>query len=97
MDGRHHWDYYIFSSKYTDSSEKHPANAYQAVWTWVRAWTAKTLEKAGERVVDVQGDDDDFEEILEEPSASQATAVPPPAAGATDASASAMPETQKTQ
>ncbi|KAH8796478.1 hypothetical protein BGZ57DRAFT_8320 [Hyaloscypha finlandica] len=68
-----------------------------AVWTWVRAWTAKTLEKAGERVVDVQGDDDDFEEILEEPSASQATAVPPPAAGATDASASAMPETQKTQ
>jgi hypothetical protein len=34
----------------------------QAVWTWVRAWTASTLEKAGERVADVQGEDDDIEE-----------------------------------
>lgn len=45
-----------------------------AVWTWVRAWTAKTLEKAGERVADVQGDDDDFEE-LDEATASQAASA----------------------
>lgn len=40
------------------------------MWTWVRAWTARTLEKAGERVADVQGDDDPEE--LEEPTAAQA-------------------------
>ena len=34
----------------------------QAVWKWVRLWTRKALEKAGERVADVQGDDNDFEE-----------------------------------
>ncbi|KAH8687859.1 RING finger domain protein [Tricladium varicosporioides] len=31
------------------------------VWTWVRAWSKRTLEKAGERVLDVQGDDDEHE------------------------------------
>lgn len=30
-----------------------------AVWKGVRAWTRSTLEKAGERVADVQGEDDD--------------------------------------
>jgi hypothetical protein len=34
-----------------------------AVWKWVRAWSRKTLEKAGERVADVQGNDDDLEEF----------------------------------
>jgi hypothetical protein len=29
------------------------------VWKGVRAWSRKTLEQAGERVADVQGDDDD--------------------------------------
>lgn len=33
-----------------------------AIWKGVRAWTRRTLEKAGERVMDVQGDDDDDEE-----------------------------------
>lgn len=34
-----------------------------AVWKGVRAWTRSTLEKAGERVADVQGEDDeDFED-----------------------------------
>jgi hypothetical protein len=28
----------------------------------VRAWSRKTLEKAGERVADVQGDDDGVDE-----------------------------------
>ncbi|RDW82114.1 hypothetical protein BP6252_03226 [Coleophoma cylindrospora] len=41
-----------------------------AVWKWVRAWTRRTLEKAGERVADVQGDDDDDEEE-ESPAGSQ--------------------------
>ncbi|KUJ18276.1 RING finger domain-containing protein, partial [Mollisia scopiformis] len=30
-----------------------------AVWTWVRSWTKNALEKAGERVADVQGDEDE--------------------------------------
>lgn len=30
-----------------------------AVWKAVRAWSRRTLEKAGERVADVQGDDED--------------------------------------
>ena len=34
----------------------------QAVWKFVRNWSRRTLEKASERVVDVQGDDD-FEEV----------------------------------
>ncbi|ORY11641.1 hypothetical protein BCR34DRAFT_614506 [Clohesyomyces aquaticus] len=33
-----------------------------AIWKGVRAWSRRTLEKAGERVMDVQGDDDDEEE-----------------------------------
>ncbi|RDL39009.1 RING protein [Venustampulla echinocandica] len=32
------------------------------VWTWVRKWSRRTLEKAGERVVDVQEDDDNDDE-----------------------------------
>ncbi|PMD45001.1 hypothetical protein L207DRAFT_507927 [Hyaloscypha variabilis F] len=68
-----------------------------AVWTWVRAWTARTLEKAGERVADVQGDDDDFEETLEEAAASPAAAGPPPAAGDTSDQAFARAEAQKTE
>lgn len=32
------------------------------MWKWVRVWSRRTLEKASERVADVQGDDDDFEE-----------------------------------
>ncbi|PBP21962.1 RING finger domain-containing protein, partial [Diplocarpon rosae] len=35
-----------------------------AVWTWVRAWTAKTLNAVGDRVVDVQGEDE-LEELVE--------------------------------
>jgi hypothetical protein len=31
----------------------------QAVYKGVRAWSRRTLEKAGERVMDVQGDNDD--------------------------------------
>lgn len=34
-----------------------------AVWQFVRSWSRRTLEKASEHVVDVQGDDDDFEEM----------------------------------
>ncbi|CZT41508.1 uncharacterized protein RSE6_01252 [Rhynchosporium secalis] len=44
-----------------------------AVWTWVRAWTAKTLDTAGERVADVQGDDEPEE--LDEPAPAQAAAA----------------------
>ncbi|KAF2130747.1 RING finger domain-containing protein [Dothidotthia symphoricarpi CBS 119687] len=33
-----------------------------AVYKGVRAWSRRTLERAGERVMDVQGDDDDDEE-----------------------------------
>ncbi len=51
------------------------------MWTWVRAWTARTLEKAGERVADVQGDDDPEE--LEEPTVTQAAAATATEAGAT--------------
>lgn len=31
----------------------------QALYKGVRVWTRRVLEKAGERVIDVQGDDDD--------------------------------------
>lgn len=34
----------------------------QAVWKGVRAWSRKTLEKAGERVIDVHGDEADDDE-----------------------------------
>ncbi|CZS88035.1 hypothetical protein WAI453_000430 [Rhynchosporium graminicola] len=44
-----------------------------AVWSWVRAWTAKTLDTAGERVADVQGDDEPEE--LDEPAPAQAAAA----------------------
>ncbi|PBP20083.1 RING finger domain-containing protein [Diplocarpon rosae] len=43
-----------------------------AVWTWVRAWTAKTLNAVGDRVVDVQGEDEPEE--LAEPTAAAAEA-----------------------
>jgi len=33
-----------------------------AVWNWVRLWSRRGLERAGERVADVQGEDDDFED-----------------------------------
>jgi uncharacterized membrane protein YidH (DUF202 family) len=36
-----------------------------AVWSWVRAWTQSALESAGERVLDVQGGDDDDDEVEE--------------------------------
>lgn len=35
------------------------------VWKAVRAWSRRTLEKAGERVMDVHGDDDDQDDIPE--------------------------------
>ena len=34
----------------------------QAIYKGVRAWSARTLEMAGERVMDVQQDDDDDDE-----------------------------------
>jgi len=37
-----------------------------AVWKAVRAWCRRTLEKAGERIVDVQGDVDDEDEEVED-------------------------------
>ncbi|KAL5321658.1 hypothetical protein ACEPPN_009618 [Leptodophora sp. 'Broadleaf-Isolate-01'] len=63
-----------------------------AVWTWVRAWTARTLDAAGERVADVQGDDDPEE--LEEPTAAQAAAAAE--ARATEETA-ATPETTESE
>ncbi|KAJ5054148.1 uncharacterized protein L3040_000430 [Drepanopeziza brunnea f. sp. 'multigermtubi'] len=41
-----------------------------AVWSFVRSWTKRTLEKAGDRVADVQGDDEPEE--IEEPSTADA-------------------------
>lgn len=35
------------------------ADKLQTVWKGVRSWSRRTLEKAGERVMDVQGDDND--------------------------------------
>jgi len=67
-----------------------------AVWTWVRVWTAKTLEKAGERVADVQGDDDDFEE-LDEATARQAAADASTTAGTSASEGAPKPEAWKTQ
>lgn len=34
----------------------------QAIYKGVRVWSHRTLERAGERVMDVQGDDDDDDE-----------------------------------
>ncbi|KAI9735732.1 MAG: hypothetical protein M1818_006340 [Claussenomyces sp. TS43310] len=46
-----------------------------AVWKGVRAWSRRALEKAGERVADVQGDDDigDDDVEIEEPEPGAAT------------------------
>ena len=52
---------FICKWAYIDSVKKRLTFA-KAVWNWIRRWSKKTLEKAGERVADVQGDDDDFEE-----------------------------------
>ncbi|OWP01077.1 hypothetical protein B2J93_4809 [Marssonina coronariae] len=41
-----------------------------AVWTWVRAWTAKTLNAVGDKVIDVQGEDEPEE--LVDPTAAAA-------------------------
>lgn len=38
------------------------SNIAKAIYKGVRAWSRRTLEKAGERVMDVQGDDDDDDE-----------------------------------
>jgi exonuclease III len=40
----------------------HVTHVKQAVYKGVRAWSRRTLERAGERVIDVQNDDDDDEE-----------------------------------
>lgn len=47
-----------------ESDEHYCANADndQAVYKGVRVWSRRTLEKAGERVMDVQGDNDDDDE-----------------------------------
>jgi len=45
---------------------------YQAVWSWVRAWTLRTLEKAGEKVADVQGDDEEEEDVPPQPATAAA-------------------------
>ena len=37
-------------------------NSIQTTWKFVRNWSRRTLEKASEQIVDVQGEDDDFEE-----------------------------------
>jgi len=67
-----------------------------AVWTWVRVWTAKALEKAGERVADVQGDDDDFEG-LNEATASQTAAGASTATDVSDTEHVPKPEARQTQ
>lgn len=72
------------------------------MWNLVNGWSRRTLEKASERVADVQGDDDDFEEIPIPPSqtvktdapAYEPTPMPPSQAAETDAAAS---ETKKSQ
>jgi hypothetical protein len=45
-----------------------------AVWKGVRAWSRRTLEKAGEKVMDVPGADDEDEEEAQPPPATEATA-----------------------
>jgi len=37
-------------------------NIRQAIYKGVRVWSRRTLERAGERVMDVQGDNDDEDE-----------------------------------
>jgi len=62
-----------------------------AVWKGVRAWSRRTLEKASERVMDVQGEDDDEDEgtLHAEAEAQQA------AAGGSTGSTSRQPEPKK--
>lgn len=37
-------------------------DSIQAIYKGVRVWSRRTLERAGERVMDVQGDDDGSDE-----------------------------------
>lgn len=72
------------------------------MWNLVNGWSRRTLEKASERVADVQGADDDFEEIPIPPSQAAKTdapayepaPMPPSQAAETDATAC---ETKKPQ
>lgn len=71
-----------------------------AVWAWVRSWTKSALEKAGERVADVQGDEDEDIEELDEPTPAQATArtsAGPETAGHHETPTSTSAEDRKTQ
>lgn len=63
------------------------------MWRWVNVWSRRALLNAGERVADVQGDDDDFEEEIEEKSAGQSGGSQP----ATESSSNPEMETRKTQ
>ena len=40
------------------------SNVEQGVWKGVRTWTRRVLEKAGEKIMDVDLDGDDPDEIL---------------------------------
>lgn len=53
----------------------------QAVYKGVRAWSRRTLEKAGERVMDVAGDDDDGDEEDESQPSNDPNALRPSASG----------------
>ncbi|KAE8445480.1 hypothetical protein EG329_013370 [Mollisiaceae sp. DMI_Dod_QoI] len=69
-----------------------------AVWTWVRSWTRNALEKAGERVADVQGDEDeDIDELEKSATAQAASSRTPGNTTSQGASASASAENRKTQ
>jgi hypothetical protein len=65
----------------------------QAVWKFVRNWSRRTLEKASDRVVDVQGDDD-FEEVPPTTDGGPRTAPPSSEAPNTEATET---ESRKTQ
>ncbi|KAL0258925.1 hypothetical protein SLS55_006430 [Diplodia seriata] len=45
------------------------ATVIYGVWKAVRAWARRTLEKAGERVMDVPGDDEDEDDTPDPPTA----------------------------
>lgn len=77
---------------------RYPANNSQTVWSWVRTWTARTLETAGDRVLDVQGDEDDEEEVEVpiEPEQQTPTAKNPEDNPAADVPVT-EPESRKTQ
>ena len=73
MDSRSHWSDYISFRKLSSISRSMPSLIhYQAVWSWVRAWTLRTLEKAGEKVADVQGDDEEEEDVPPQPATAAA-------------------------